>query len=370
MNFGVLTFSQDTFSGVGSKNAEVIVSGLEANITLDTNINVQGGVAVPINGLTLTGSVNSNLTFQGSAEFTIGSVSASLGFGQIVIGGGVNTPEAAFEITGSVNPNLTFVGNASFELGSVSASTAGSLSSIQIEGDANVSVAVLISSNQTNITTGITSTLQVDTSANVLLSLFDSNARFDSATFDSDIYNSTGYGLVGAVGQVVSQGIAEITLSTPAELSIGYNPPVICSGDANTPEASFNITGSVGNLAFIGDASIVIDSVSATVEINPATVQGNAEVIITGLEIVSGFETSYQVISFSADSYSRERVVYVDFKDNHINNTVSIEEQDRTVYIDQRPHLVSSVISIPEQNRVVYIREKQHEMQSRIAKAA
>lgn len=371
MSFGAVTFSQDTFAGAGSKNVEVTLTSFELNITLNTNVNVQGGVNVPVDGFNITGTVNPNVSFVGVASFDLGSVSASLGFGQVEIEADANTPEAGFEITGTVNPNLSFVGNASFELGSVSASTAGSLSSIQIEGDANVSVAILISSNQTNITTAIASILEVDTTANVELSLFDSDARFDVGSFDDDRYGSTGYGLVSSVGQIVPEGIATVTLPTPAGLTIGYNPPVIFSGEANTPEVSFNITATVnGNLSFVGDASFVIDSVSGTLGFNPATIEGNAEVVINGFEIVSTFATEYQLINFNAANYSRERVVYVDFKDNHINNTVSIEEQDRTVYIDQRPHLVSSVISIPEQNRVVYIREKQHEMQSRIAKAA
>ena len=79
--------------------------------------------------------------------------------------------------------------------------------------------------------------------------------------------------------------------------------------------------------------------------------------------------TPYFII-FNADSYSRDRVVYVDFKDNYIKNVVTIEEQDRTVYIDKKPYLITTTINIPEQNRTVYIREKQHELQSKIARAA
>ena len=44
----------------------------------------------------------------------------------------------------------------------------------------------------------------------------------------------------------------------------------------------------------------------------------------------------------SAEDYNKDRTVYVDFRDNFINNVVSIEEEDRTIYIPEKRHDVMS----------------------------
>ena len=277
MSFGVLTFSQDTFSGVGTISARVTLPSL---------------------GL-------------------IGAVSPVIFSGDSVVN--VTTPPT--ELTADIG-GTTVSGNAAISLGAASTfPIVGGVGTVEFAGDGSVTLPSISG------TLGLTA---VSIQGSVL---FDITSGFSLS--------------VGFTGPTEFTGTAVVTLpSIPASMGI---TAVDISGSS-----TFNIT----------------DSFELTSAIGTVTIAGNALVELVGLSITSAIDTNTDVHIFNAEDYSRERTVYVDFKDNFISNTVFIQEQNRTVYITEKPHLVSTTIQISEQSRVIYIREKQHELQSRIAKAA
>ena len=98
------------------------------------------------------------------------------------------------------------------------------------------------------------------------------------------------------------------------------------SSGANLP-TTFYYPGGVGpTTATLGTVSVV----------------ANAVVEIASVVLSSFFSTNYIYTAVSAEDYNKDRTVYVDFRDNFINNVVIIEEEDRTIYIPEKQHNVRS----------------------------
>ena len=167
------------------------------------------------------------------------------------------------------------------------------------------------------------------------------------------------------------QGSVLFELTSGFALSTGFTGPTEFTGTAVVTLPSISASMGISAVDISGGATFnITDSFEVTSAISTVTIVGNALVELTGLSLTSTIDTNSGVYVFNAEDYSRERTVYVDFKDNFISNNIFIAEQNRTIYITEKPHLVSSTVQIPEQNRIIYIREKQHELQSRVAKAA
>lgn len=218
----------------------------------------------------------------------------------------------SFLINGTVDAsNLTFVGDANVDLSSTTILGTLALSIDDVIGNANIDI--------TSVSFPTTLFFNPPTSfvGNANITLISST--YDNATYDSNVYN--------------------------AELN-----------------ATFDIQTQVS----------FIPSLSASLIFNTGDVIGNANVNVnTSFNIVSTIPTLNPdaIITFSAEDYSKDRTVYVDFKDNFIKNVIEIPEQSRIVYV-RRKDSATSIIKIPEQNRIVYIAEKQHISQSKMLRAA
>jgi len=175
------------------------------------------------------------------------------------------------------------------------------------------------------------------------------------------------------VNDLIISSDANVSITSGFEIVTTIIPFTSVVGNAVVLLDSVELVGSIGTLTFLGDANFTVPTVQGTTTLdNSFSVSGSAIVDLVSMAIQSTLNSDVvnSIYIYNYEDYSRERTVYVDYKDNYIRNSVWIEEQNRTVYVSDKLHLVSSAISVPEQNRTVYISEKQHNVQSRIAKAA
>tara|TARA_Y100001937_G_scaffold128771_1_gene207835 strand:+ start:22062 stop:22925 length:864 start_codon:yes stop_codon:yes gene_type:complete len=281
MNFGVLTFSQDTFAGVGSTNVTLVAPDQTLTTTLG------------------------DATIQGTVTITnVPSFLNSLAIG-----------------------NTTIIGNAI------------------------VSVSTFIGNNETHVVTTLGSFASITGDANIDVGLLNAPSLYDTATYDNGTFGSVGLKANLSVNAPTISGDANIDISETSTHDAGFvtflltttfNPDITIRASANVELPSILLSGAVGEFQITGNATFTLSSVSANASVGQLQVVGNANLILPSFVTTTAIQNQYIIIIVNAEGYAKERTVYVDFKDNHIRNTVFIEEQNRTVLIPEKQHNVRS----------------------------
>jgi len=223
------------------------------------------------------------LTYEGSANVTLTSLVSTLSLGTTQYTGSANVSATSTVATLSLG-TPTYEGSANVSATSVVATL--SLGTTQYTGSANVDPTSLVATSSLG-----TTSISIDKTVSLAGAW-----GYDSAFYDADYYDASGFTLT----------------TTLASLS-----GVI--GNANVVIDAVPSTLSLGNISVIGTANVAIDSVSLTGTLS------NENLIL---------------VLISDDSYHRSRTVYVDYRDNYLNSTISVEEQNRVVQIPERPYQV------------------------------
>ena len=243
-------------------------------------------------------------------------------------------------LTGSIG-NLTLIGTANVSIAAFTGNNeTRALSTVNVpsvESDANVDF-TSISFVATTQFGGASAVVSAD--ANVTLAENVQESNYDTAIYDSNFFSSSGLVVVSDVGTLSIVGTATFTLAS-VQGTITLNAPTVI-GNAIVEPTGFQVNSSVGTLSFVGNANVSLTSTSATATLGTVSVIGNAVIEIASVVLSSFFSTNYIYTAVSAEDYNKDRTVYVDFKDNFINNVVVIEEEDRTIYIPEKQHNVRS----------------------------
>lgn len=278
MTFGVLTFSQDTFSGEGSTDVNITLSSLNTSHTIG-NIQIVGTATVAISSY--IGSNQTQLTTSFSTTpVTVSTLSV------------VNL--SGFELTGTVNgTGLSFVGHATFTLDSVSGTFTFNPPDIAAS-------AVIELSPFTILTTSFNTFESVTGNAVVTL---------DSVQLTGTL-NGSGISFIG-------DGLVDLS-SVSFPITTTFEPFTI-----------------VGN-AILNLSSFVLASNTTTIKL-VETVSANGysrERTIYVPSRESNIKTKNIVNNYS-------RASYVSSRQNVIDTTVEIPKQNRTVIVPPRSHTIT-----------------------------
>tara|TARA_A100001035_G_scaffold225522_1_gene186421 strand:- start:3206 stop:4588 length:1383 start_codon:yes stop_codon:yes gene_type:complete len=328
-------------SATVSTTAIVSVSSVQATTAVNTFASVVGTASVTpasvvgsliVNAPTVIGTANISISGSGvQANSALGTVS--------VIASAFVEPDSVV-LTGSIG-NLSLVGTANVSiaantasnetraLGIATAPTVIGTASVDVTGDGFVATVQF---------GGASAVVSAD--ANVTLAENVQESNYDTAIYDSNFFSSSGLVVVSNVGTLSIVGTATFTLAS-VQGTITLNAPTVI-GNAIVEPTGFQVNGSVGTLSFVGNANVSLTSTSATATLGTVSVIGNAVIEIASVVLSSFFSTNYIYTAVSAEDYNKDRTVYVDFKDNFINNVVVIEEEDRTIYIPEKQHNVRS----------------------------
>ena len=361
MSFGVLTFSQDTFAGVG-------------------------GTSVIINApsFSLTSSVGS-VSIVGSGQVTLPNtleLTSSAGFLSVGTVSFIDLP--SFELTGSVGDSLTFSGSANFELDSVTLSRV--IGNISIIGTATIAISAHIGNNETELTTTFnapdTSGSADVTPSSLLLTgsvgtlEFVGNCNFTISSggtlFGTSVYGTNIY---GAVDLILSSLFNEPTIQSSAvidapsyELTTTLNTFSSVTGTADVTLDSVELVGSVGTLEFIGDANFVLATPTIlTTSINTVTLIGTANITLPSYSIVPTFVGQSEIFTVNQDDYAKNRVIHIPVRQHNVKNDNQIASVSNNVNVGTRLNSIKNVIEIPKQNRTVVVPPRQHVIRKRIA---
>ena len=142
-----------------------------------------------------------------------------------------------------------------------------------------------------------------------------------------------------SLGTPTYEGSANVTLtSLVSTLSLGTTLYV---GSANVSPTSLVTTLSLGTLSVTSSANVTPTSVVATTALGTLSILGSANVAIDSVSLTGTLSNDNLIlIVLSDDSYFRSRTVYVDYRDNYLNSTIHVEEQNRVVQIPERPYQV------------------------------
>ena len=325
-----------------STTAIVSVSGVQATTAVNTFASVVGTANVTL--ASVVGSLIVNApTVIGTANISISGsgVQANSALGTVGVIASTFVEPSGFVLTGSIG-NLTLVGTANVSIAAFTGNNETRALSIvnapSVESDANVD-STSISFVATTQFGGASAVVSAD--ANVSLAENIQESNYDTAIYDTNFFSSSGLVLVGNVGTFTSiVGTATFTLAS-VQGTVTLNAPTVI-GNAVIEPTGFQVNSSVGTLSFVGNANVSLTSTSATVTLGTVSVIGNAVIEIASVVLSSFFSTNYIYTAVSAEDYNKDRTVYVDFKDNFINNVVVIEEEHRIIYIPEKQHNVRS----------------------------
>ena len=324
-------------------NANINVSSLVTTTTIGAIAGITTTANVTPSSVVGTFTVNppsvttiSNMVLGGHEQ----AVQANVSLGTISVTTTADVILSGIVLSNAIG-NLTLVGTANVSIaaftGNNETRALSVLNAPSVESDANVDI-TNVSFLATTQFSGASTTVSAD--ANVLLTDNVVASFFDSARYDTNLYGTLGLSITTSVNAPTIIGNAEFELDS-VQATITFNSPSVI-GNANIDAPDFSITSSLGTISIEGTANLTLPDFEATTFLGNLSVIGTAIVSLSSVSMQSVVNDELILTVVSAEDYNKDRTVYVDFRDNFINNVVSIEEEDRTIYIPEKRHDVMS----------------------------